>query len=156
MENQLLANVEYQVEKTRWGSWRRHFSGKGQYFAEFRSNATFLGMPVLHYTHGKCPETGRRIVAKGIIAVGTSGGGDCGHRPCLAGVGGLRPTGDRHTFRTWPGSDRHGGFGTTSGGSLFRGRSIGYRFYRHRATGSWTICSCPGWFRRTRMESRTG
>ena len=24
----------------------------------------------MHYTRGKCPETGRRIIAKGVIAVG--------------------------------------------------------------------------------------
>jgi hypothetical protein len=27
-------------------------------------------MPILHYTYGKCPETGRRIVAHGFIAIG--------------------------------------------------------------------------------------
>ncbi len=70
MENKLLADVEYKIEKTRWGIWRRYFSDSGQYFAEFRSNATFLGVPWVHYTRGKCPETGRRIVAKGVLAVG--------------------------------------------------------------------------------------
>jgi hypothetical protein len=29
-----------------------------------------MGMPVIHYTYGKCPETGRRVCAKGVIAVG--------------------------------------------------------------------------------------
>ena len=27
-------------------------------------------MPLLHYTRGICPETGKRVVAKGIVAVG--------------------------------------------------------------------------------------
>ncbi|OQY55737.1 MAG: hypothetical protein B6245_19400 [Desulfobacteraceae bacterium 4572_88] len=36
--------------------------------SNWRSND--LGLPLLHYTRGICPETGRRIVAKGIIAVG--------------------------------------------------------------------------------------
>jgi hypothetical protein len=29
-----------------------------------------LGLPLLHYTRGICPETGRRIIAKGVLAVG--------------------------------------------------------------------------------------
>ena len=43
--------------------------------------ATYVGMlelieanmgdlPLVHYTYGKCPETGKRIVAHGVIAVG--------------------------------------------------------------------------------------
>ena len=55
---------------THWGIWRRFAYPNGKYFAEFRSNATFGGLPLLHYTRGICPETGRRVVAKGIIAVG--------------------------------------------------------------------------------------
>ena len=70
MDNTLLTEIEYKTEETRWGTWRRHFTTTGTYFAEFRSHATFLGLPLLHYTRGKCPETGRRIVAKGVVAVG--------------------------------------------------------------------------------------
>ena len=55
---------------THWGTWRRFAYPNGKYFAEFRSHATFWGLPFLHYTRGICPETGRRVVAKGIIAVG--------------------------------------------------------------------------------------
>jgi len=70
MKNLLLENVEYKVEETSWGTWRRFVYPDGKYFAEFRSHATFWGLPFLHYTRGICPETGRRIIAKGIIAVG--------------------------------------------------------------------------------------
>ncbi len=70
MKNLLLEDVEYKVEATHWGTWRRFVYTNGKYFAEFRSHATFWGLPLLHYTRGICPETGRRVVAKGIIAVG--------------------------------------------------------------------------------------
>ncbi|MDI7259243.1 MAG: hypothetical protein QME90_04890 [Thermodesulfobacteriota bacterium] len=70
MKNLLLENVEYKIEQTSFGVWRRFAYPNGAYFAEFKSYATFLGLPLLHYTRGKCPETGRRIIAKGIVAVG--------------------------------------------------------------------------------------
>ena len=70
MKNQLLEKVEYKIEETPRGVWRRFLYPTGEYFAEFRSNTTLFGMPLLHFTRGKCPETGKRIVAKGFIAVG--------------------------------------------------------------------------------------
>ena len=60
MKNLLLQPVEFKVERTAWGSWRRHLSEEGRYFAEFRSHAELLGWPLLHYTHGVNPQTGRR------------------------------------------------------------------------------------------------
>jgi hypothetical protein len=68
--NLLLEKIEYTEETTRFGKWRRHLSPAGAYFAEFRSHGTWLGLPVVHYTRGICPETGRRVMAKGILAVG--------------------------------------------------------------------------------------
>lgn len=70
MKNLLLETIEYRIEKTRRGVWRRHLTQSGAYFAEYRSNARLFGLPLVHYTRGVCPETGRRVVAKGIIAVG--------------------------------------------------------------------------------------
>src|SRR4030067_98430 len=70
MKNLLLENVDYKIESTRFGVWRRFLYPTGAYFAEFKSHATFWGLPLLHYTHGKCPETGKRIIAKGVLAVG--------------------------------------------------------------------------------------
>lgn len=70
MKNQLFENVEYKIEETRNGIWRRFLYPNGEYFAEFRSHTTMFGLPLIHYTHGKCPETGKRIVARGILAVG--------------------------------------------------------------------------------------
>ncbi|HTQ39097.1 MAG TPA: hypothetical protein VMJ32_08710 [Pirellulales bacterium] len=66
----LLANVEYEITDTRRGRWRRYLYPNGRLFEEFVSHAQLFGMPVMHFTRGKCPETGKRIVAKGVIAVG--------------------------------------------------------------------------------------
>ncbi len=70
MGNLLLEKVEYKKEKTSFGEWRRYVYSNGTRFEEFRSDAVINGLPLLHYTYGVCPETGKRIVAKGIIAVG--------------------------------------------------------------------------------------
>lgn len=68
--NLLLEDVEYQTEETRLGVWRRFVYPNGELFEEFVSHGRVLGLPLLHYTRGKCPETGKRITAKGIVAVG--------------------------------------------------------------------------------------
>ena len=70
MNNMLLQPVEYKVDQTSLGCWRRFVYPSGQSFEEFVSHKKLLGMPVLHFTRGRCPETGRRIIAKGIIAIG--------------------------------------------------------------------------------------
>ncbi len=70
IKNLLLENVEYKTDKTRHGVWRRFAYPNGDLFEEFKSHSSFMGFPLLHYTRGKCPETGKRIVAKGIIAIG--------------------------------------------------------------------------------------
>jgi hypothetical protein len=70
MRNQLLEKVEYKIEETRHGVWRRFMYANGDYFAEYRSHTMVFGLPLVHFTRGKCPETGKRILAKGFIAVG--------------------------------------------------------------------------------------
>jgi len=70
MQNLLLEKVEYKIEETRFGVWRRFVYSSGAYFAEFKSHTTWMGLPLIHYTRGKCPETGRRIIARGVIGVG--------------------------------------------------------------------------------------
>jgi hypothetical protein len=70
MGNRLLEDVEYKIEETGLGVWRRYGYESGQFFHEFRSHASWMGLPLIHYTFGKCPDTGRRVVAKGVIAVG--------------------------------------------------------------------------------------
>lgn len=70
MDNLLLQEIEYRIDETPWGTWRRFMYADGSLFAEFVSHRRLFGLPLLHYTYGKCPETGHRIVAKGVIAVG--------------------------------------------------------------------------------------
>lgn len=70
MQNLLLEKVEYQIEKTGKGTWRRFLYPNGSYFSEYKSDSTLFGLPLIHYTNGICPETGRRITAKGVLAVG--------------------------------------------------------------------------------------
>ena len=68
--NRLLEEVTYKIEKTGFGMWRRFAYPNGDLFEEFISHNHFMGLPLLHYARGKCPETGKRIIAKGIIAIG--------------------------------------------------------------------------------------
>ncbi len=70
MANILLEKVDYKIEETRWGVWRRYVYPTGAYFAEFKSHQTWFGLPLLHFTRGICPETGKRVVARGVVAVG--------------------------------------------------------------------------------------
>ena len=70
MQNMLLEEVEYQIEETPRGVWRRFVYPTGELFEEFVSHSRLLNLPLLHYTRGRCPQTGRRIVAKGFIAIG--------------------------------------------------------------------------------------
>ena len=70
MDNMLLKQVEYKYEETRLGTWRSFMYPTGLLFREFQSRSRVMGFPLIHYTRGVCPETGRRIVARGVIAVG--------------------------------------------------------------------------------------
>ena len=70
MGNLLLEEVEYKIDQTNFGTWWRYVYTNGAGFSEFKSHATLFGLPLIHYTYGKNPETGRRVLAKGIIAVG--------------------------------------------------------------------------------------
>ena len=70
MKNSLLEHIEYKIDETSLGVWRRFAYPSGELFEEFVSYRKLFGLPLLHYTSGKCPETGKRIVAKGIIAIG--------------------------------------------------------------------------------------
>lgn len=70
MGNLLLEDIQYKIEQTNFGTWCRYVYPNGTSFREFKSYATLFGLPLLHYTYGRNPETGKRIVAKGIIAIG--------------------------------------------------------------------------------------
>jgi hypothetical protein len=70
MSNLLLQSVEYKIDETPRGVWRRFMYPNGELFEEFTSHHRVFGLPLLHYTYGRSPETGRRVTAKGFIAVG--------------------------------------------------------------------------------------
>jgi len=70
MKNLLLENVEYKITKTSFGIWRRFAHPNGWFFEEFISYKKIWGLPLVHFTRGRNPETGRRVIAKGIIAIG--------------------------------------------------------------------------------------
>jgi hypothetical protein len=70
LQNMLMQDIQYQTEVTGLGAWRRFMYPNGMLFEEFVSHRQILGLPLLHYTRGKCPQTGKRITAKGVIAIG--------------------------------------------------------------------------------------
>jgi hypothetical protein len=70
VQNLLLEKVEYQYQETAWGNWRRFVYPSGTRFAEYKSKRMWGPLPLVHYTYGRCPETGKRITARGVIAVG--------------------------------------------------------------------------------------
>ncbi|MHC5059609.1 MAG: hypothetical protein ACYTFK_00790 [Planctomycetota bacterium] len=70
MPNVLLEDVEYKVEESSFGTWRRYGYIDGTSYHEFTSHSKIIHLPLLHYTYGRNPETGRRKCAKGVIAVG--------------------------------------------------------------------------------------
>ncbi|MGA2172493.1 MAG: hypothetical protein ABSG82_05705 [Sedimentisphaerales bacterium] len=70
MRNIFLEKPEYKIEQTAMGVWRHYGYENGTSFHEFRSHAMWHGLPFIHYTSGRSPETGRRVCAKGVIAVG--------------------------------------------------------------------------------------
>lgn len=81
MANLLNEQIDFKTERTGLGVWRSYLYSNGARFSEFRSYHEILGWPLLHYTYGINPETGRRVVARGVIAVGrlAMGGVAIGH-----------------------------------------------------------------------------
>src|SRR3954468_16021080 len=69
-QNLLLENIQYVYEETSRGVWRSFVYPSGARFAEYRTHRTWGNLPLVHYTYGRCPETGKRITARGVIAVG--------------------------------------------------------------------------------------
>ncbi|MFC1479485.1 hypothetical protein ACFL6F_02710 [Planctomycetota bacterium] len=70
MPNLQNTEIDYLIKENEQGIWRSYVYESGKSFREYRSKTEIMGLPLIHFTYGKCPETGRRIVAKGFIAVG--------------------------------------------------------------------------------------
>lgn len=65
-----LGNVEYEIIETDFAITRKFVYQDGSRFEEYKSRPEFLGLPLVHKTYGKDPATGKRIPAKGVIAIG--------------------------------------------------------------------------------------
>jgi hypothetical protein len=70
MESLQYESIEYQIEETPAGTWKSFVTFDGKLFREFTSRRRVFGMPLLHYTNGRDPQTGRRKAARGFFAVG--------------------------------------------------------------------------------------
>jgi len=70
MANLLNIKPDYVVTQSGWGQSRKYLYESGMLFKEFTSKMKIGNCPLVHFTMGICPETGKRIWAKGIIAVG--------------------------------------------------------------------------------------
>ncbi len=70
MSNVLLEEVRYKVTETPRGTWKRYVYPTGASYAEYTSKSMLLGLPLVHYTRGLCPETGTHRLARGFLAVG--------------------------------------------------------------------------------------
>lgn len=70
MPNLQNTEIDYVIKETEQGIWRSYVYESGMSFREYRSKTEIMGLPLIHYTYGKSPETGKRIIAKGFIAVG--------------------------------------------------------------------------------------
>jgi hypothetical protein len=70
VDNLAMEPFPYERMETNLGVWQRFAYPEGNTYAEFRSHQEWFGVPLVHFTRGICPETGRRKTARGIIAVG--------------------------------------------------------------------------------------
>lgn len=68
--NLALKNIEYKTIETGWGAWKVYVYPDGTSYREYRTCFEMFGMPFIHCALGKCPETGARKTAHGVIAVG--------------------------------------------------------------------------------------
>jgi hydrogenase maturation factor len=89
MRNKALDEVDYLWTESPRGTRRVFVYESGQTFSEYQSHATFLGFPLVHITRGVCPETGRRVVARGVIAIGRIAVGGVAIGQASAGVIGI-------------------------------------------------------------------
>lgn len=70
MENLLYETIDYKIETTPLGTWKSFLGINGMLYREFTSHSHCWGLPLIHYTYGRDPATGRRKLARGIFAVG--------------------------------------------------------------------------------------
>jgi len=75
MANLLNQPPDYVFSRSRWGTTRKYLYNSGMLFREFKSHLKIGTLPLVHITLGVNPETGKRLWAKGLIAVGRKAAG---------------------------------------------------------------------------------
>ncbi len=75
MANLLNQQPDYVFSRSRWGTTRKYLYNSGMLFREFKSHLKIGTLPLVHITLGVNPETGKRLWAKGLIAVGRKAAG---------------------------------------------------------------------------------
>jgi len=74
-KNLLLEKPDYKITDTGSGVWREYLYQSGALFREYTSHAEMFGMPVVSLVSGVSPETGKRGVARGVVAIGARASG---------------------------------------------------------------------------------
>ncbi|TWT62716.1 hypothetical protein [Rubinisphaera italica] len=79
-----LDEIEFEIIEFPNGTMKRFVYENGTSFEEYKSHASWLGMPFYHRTSGRNPVTGKLVPAKGVIAVGRRAYGviACGQMAC--------------------------------------------------------------------------
>jgi hypothetical protein len=75
MANLLNQQPDYVFSQNRLGTTRKYLYESGMLFREFKSHLKIGALPLVHITLGVNPETGKRIWAKGVIAIGRKAAG---------------------------------------------------------------------------------
>lgn len=70
MPNLLNTKPDYVITQSYFGETRKYLYESGMLFKEFKSHLKIGSLPLIHTSIGICPETGKRIWAKGVIAIG--------------------------------------------------------------------------------------
>jgi len=70
MGNLLNKQPDYVITQSCWGETRKYLYESGMLFKDFKSKMKIGSFPLVHITAGICPETGKRLWAKGVIAIG--------------------------------------------------------------------------------------
>ena len=70
MANLLNQQPDYVFSQSRWGVTRKYLYDSGMLFREFKSHMKIGTLPLVYVTSGINPETGKRLWAKGVIAIG--------------------------------------------------------------------------------------
>ncbi|OHB59414.1 MAG: hypothetical protein A2173_11850 [Planctomycetes bacterium RBG_13_44_8b] len=70
MANLLNQEPDYVFSSNKLGATRKYLYESGMLFREFKSHLKIGSLPLIHITVGINPQTGKRLSARGIIAIG--------------------------------------------------------------------------------------